>query len=188
MAVRFDPNTLLLTKYLNIASNSKYKEDIEVLRSEGRTYNEISALLGCSKSTISYYIGVGQKYKNKMRKLRFREKYNMNPNYIKAYYRLRKTLEKNKISLSKDEFEIRYPLESKCYLTGDIIDLNLDIWEFDHVIPRSKGGENTLENLKVVKKSVNRIKHDLSVNELIDCCKKILKHNGYSVSSDIENN
>ena len=34
-----------------------YKEDIIRLRSEGKSYREIENILGCSKGTISYYIG-----------------------------------------------------------------------------------------------------------------------------------
>lgn len=39
------------------------KDDILRLRAEGKTYTEIQTSLGCSKSTISYYCGVGQKEK-----------------------------------------------------------------------------------------------------------------------------
>jgi hypothetical protein len=34
-----------------------YKEDILRLRDEGKSYREIEKILGCSKGTISYYIG-----------------------------------------------------------------------------------------------------------------------------------
>ena len=34
---------------------SKYKEDIIALRNEGKSYNEISKMLGCSKSVISHH-------------------------------------------------------------------------------------------------------------------------------------
>lgn len=35
---------------------SNYKEDILRLRSEGKTYGEISDILGCSKGTVAYYL------------------------------------------------------------------------------------------------------------------------------------
>ena len=41
------------------------KDEILKLRSEGKTYSEIKKELGCSKSTISYYCGKGQKEKAK---------------------------------------------------------------------------------------------------------------------------
>lgn len=40
-----------------------YKDDILRLRSEGKTYKEIQDALGCSKGTISYHLGEGQKEK-----------------------------------------------------------------------------------------------------------------------------
>lgn len=43
------------------------KDDILKLRNEGKSYNEIKKILGCSKSTISYYCGEGQKEKNYLR-------------------------------------------------------------------------------------------------------------------------
>ena len=39
------------------------KEEILKLRAQGKNYNEISKILGCSKGTISYHCGDGQKEK-----------------------------------------------------------------------------------------------------------------------------
>ena len=35
---------------------SNYKEDILRLRNEGKSYGEISDILGCSKGTVAYYL------------------------------------------------------------------------------------------------------------------------------------
>lgn len=35
---------------------SNYKEDILRLRNEGKSYGEISEILGCSKGTVAYYL------------------------------------------------------------------------------------------------------------------------------------
>lgn len=43
---------------------TKLSEDILRLKAEGKTYNEIKAELGCSKGTISYHLGAGQKDKS----------------------------------------------------------------------------------------------------------------------------
>jgi len=43
------------------------REQILKLRLEGKTYKEISAILGCSKGTIAYYCGKGQKEKTRKR-------------------------------------------------------------------------------------------------------------------------
>jgi len=41
----------------------KHKESILRLGSEGKSYGEIQKELGCSKGTISYHLGAGQKEK-----------------------------------------------------------------------------------------------------------------------------
>ena len=48
------------------------KEDILKLRAQGKTYNQIKEILGCSKSTISYHCGIGQKQKTEIRNIRNR--------------------------------------------------------------------------------------------------------------------
>jgi len=49
------------------------KEKILKLRSIGYTYNQIQKELGCSKGTISYHLGNGQKEKTKERSQKRRE-------------------------------------------------------------------------------------------------------------------
>ena len=44
------------------------KEKILQLRNEGKSYKEIREILKCSKSTISYHCGDGQKEKTKERR------------------------------------------------------------------------------------------------------------------------
>ena len=49
------------------------KEKILKLRIEGKTYNEIHKILGCSKSTISYYCSPNGKENNRIRTNKERE-------------------------------------------------------------------------------------------------------------------
>lgn len=44
-------------------TKSIHKQQIFELRSQGKTYNEIQSILGCSKATISYHLGEGRKEK-----------------------------------------------------------------------------------------------------------------------------
>lgn len=41
---------------------------IKALRADNKTYSEISDILGCSKATISYHVGAGQKEKTGTRR------------------------------------------------------------------------------------------------------------------------
>lgn len=53
----------------------QHKEEILRLRSEGKSYREIQAILGCSKGTIAYHLGPGQKDKTKDRTNRTRTRH-----------------------------------------------------------------------------------------------------------------
>jgi transposase len=53
---------------------NKHKDKIIQLRAEGKTYNEIQKILGCSKGTISYHVGEGQKEKSATTRNRLRTK------------------------------------------------------------------------------------------------------------------
>lgn len=86
-------------------------------------------------------------------------------------------------NLTVDDIIKKFGENPKCYLTGDLIDINKTrTYEFDHIIPKSRGGENTLDNLGICTKTANRIKHDMTPDELINQCKKILEHNGFKVN------
>ncbi len=43
---------------------TKLSEQIAELQAQGKSYNQIQVELGCSKGTISYHLGAGQKEKN----------------------------------------------------------------------------------------------------------------------------
>ena len=45
----------------------KHKDKIIQLHKEGKSYREIQGILGCSKGTIAYHLGPGQKDKTKER-------------------------------------------------------------------------------------------------------------------------
>ena len=59
----------------------KHKENILRLRAEGKSYSQIADELGCSKGTVSYHIGFGQKEKTRSIQGRNREAIN---DYIRS--------------------------------------------------------------------------------------------------------
>lgn len=190
------------------------REKILELRNQGKSYNQIAEILGCSKSTISYYCGDNQKEKVRERTKKLRSE---NPliqkvdrfksrNLIITQNEINENKEKRYIQESIRKFQIRdndskgrhnklkektfnfndvlekFGEDTICYLSGEPINLYENNYNLDHIIPVSKNGDNTLDNLGVTHQIVNRMKTDLTPDELIEWCIKILIYNGYNVS------
>ncbi len=92
----------------------------------------------------------------------------------------------NTVFTSQDVLE-KFGDTPRCYLSGRKIDLSVTgSYHLDHIHPRSKGGDNSLENLGLAEKHANLAKSNLSVDELLLLCEDILRHNGYTVSKSGE--
>lgn len=70
----------------------------------------------------------------------------------------------------------KFGTKTKCYLTGTPIDLEKDNYCFDYIVPVSKGGTNDLSNLGITIPIANYSKSDLTVEEYLELCKKVLEH------------
>jgi CRISPR/Cas system Type II protein with McrA/HNH and RuvC-like nuclease domain len=190
------------------------KETILKLRSEGKTYNEIKNLIGCSKSTIAYHCGNGQKEMAKKRVRKRREniiiqkvenfKYKIekenivedelkNKNeksFIESVRKFQKRDNSVKGTINKEinttftweDVLNKFGENTHCYLSGEKINLFENNYNMDHIVPTSRGGLNTFDNLGILHKKVNYMKGDLTPTELIDWCKKILEYNGFEIN------
>lgn len=168
------------------------KEQILKLRSEGKTYKEIKDIMGCSKSTISYHCGEGQKVKNQERQKKYRANIQgILTNKLSHAQHFKRKIHDNlkfksfittgKFTYSKKGKEkfikdcIKNPI---CYWSGLPIDLlNRGEYELDHKIPCSKGGTNDFNNLVLAKKFANRMKSDLLPEDFLKYCKLIVDYN-----------
>ena len=161
-------------------------EEILKLRSEGKSYNRIVEILGCSKSTVSYHCGKGQKEKSKRRQKINREKFEYKlkskidgfcRNKVRNFKRFSRP---NQLTNSKINYKkaFRKLLDNpKCYLTGELINLeDIKSYQLDHIIPVSKGGKNTLRNMGLTLSVANRAKTDMSVKEFLIFCEKVLNN------------
>jgi 5-methylcytosine-specific restriction endonuclease McrA len=190
----------------------EFKNKILELRSQGRSYKYIKNALGCSKGTISFHCGVGQKEKSRARKnkrrkanpLQFKihrfcstinkkinEHHNLSKqnevNNEKIIKRLRikvaRFFQKKDMTYGEIMFSAKDLLEKignnpSCYLTGVPIDLNKPrSYHLDHIVPRSRGGDDSLNNCNIACREANQAKGDLLVSEFVELCKKVIKHN-----------
>ena len=177
---------------------SKLSKSIFELRDRGYSYNKISLQLNCSKSIVSYHCGIGQKTKTLIRNTEYRKKNVI----LKKIHRFYQPKRNNSITLLSSNKNVRYKLSSKirkfgdykpmftvedllnkigdnsiCYLTGLPIDLNdSKSYQLDHKIPKSRGGDNSLENCELVSKRANMSKSDMTYDEYIELCKLVLSN------------
>lgn len=184
------------------------KEKILELRKQGKSYNEISNILNCAKSSVSYHCNEQIRIKHFIRQKHYRKQ---NHPYVAKINRFRN----EKINNSKKTFitaktrkqltdkvidfqkrgnlmnQIKFAVEDvinkfgenpKCYLTGQEIDVNKpSTYHFDHIIPVSRGGDNSLDNLGICTKNANLAKKDMTPDEFINLCKQVLKYNNVSL-------
>ena len=65
--------------------------------------------------------------------------------------------------------------EYRCKYSG--IELTPDAASLDHIVPVSKGGEHVVSNVAWVHHEINRMKGQLSVEEFIALCSKVVQYN-----------
>jgi 5-methylcytosine-specific restriction endonuclease McrA len=179
------------------------KNQILDLRKQGLSYNKIQEILGCSKSAISYHCGKGQKKKKNDRQTKrrsnncliqkvenFRNRKYKHITYglenrdwrdilqikIRGFSMNRKT-KKVKQKFSLQDLINKIGENPTCYLTGRSIDLSDGrSYHLDHIIPISKGGDNSLGNCNIACKEANQAKNNLSKDEFIQLCKEVLNN------------
>jgi 5-methylcytosine-specific restriction endonuclease McrA len=83
------------------------------------------------------------------------------------------------ISFNYQDVLERIGQQPSCYLTGRPINLNEpDTYNFDHIVPASKGGDNSLDNLGLALKEANQGKSDMLLDDFLDLCEDVLRHHG----------
>ncbi len=177
---------------------------IQELRADGKSYREIQKILGCAKSSISYHLSPTYKdtikrrvYKD-VKKLtfickidRFLRKGHGKRVVITAlgkhtkllYWKIQRfqrgegdKMGKNKTFTTQDALNKIGPAP-KCYLTGVEIDLSKSsTYSLDHIIPRSRGGDNSLENMGLCTRAANIAKGDKTPDEFRNLCYLVIQH------------
>lgn len=95
----------------------------------------------------------------------------------------------DKINFTVDDLIQKFGENPTCYLTGQPINIHKPrSYHFDHIIPRSRGGSSSIDNLGICTKEANLAKSDKTPDELIHFCKRVLEHQGYEISSERNRN
>lgn len=180
------------------------KNKILELRSQGLSYSEIKEELGCSKSTISFHCSSESKEKTLVRQNRRRKinplakkienflsrKHTDQKNtlvkgcFVKRlriktwhFVKMKKTNKYKKRMFNEQDLLQKIGLNPKCYLTGRSIDLGESTsYALDHVVPKSKGGDNSLDNCEIACIEANQAKHKMSYEEFVQLCRDVVNH------------
>lgn len=192
----------------------RLKEDILELRSQGKSYNDICQILNCSKGLVGYHCGEGQKAKTQLRRARGRKqlrqiissrierfsarhssewKYSSTTTFKKMMKaRLEGFSKMSKMSKEyvKPEFSVEDLIKKigdspVCYISGKPIDLSdRRSWAIDHIVPRSRGGNNSIGNAGICDSTINMSKSNMLPEEFFEMCKMVLENNGYEVNKN----
>jgi 5-methylcytosine-specific restriction endonuclease McrA len=176
-------------------SNKNLKEQIITLKQRGLSYKDIQKQLNCSKGTISYHLGEGQKEKTYNRTIELRKQNTLlqkKDHFLGA--RTKKNFQErtrafqcidngsktsDKIQSNFTWQELLEKFNGTCYLTGRPVDITKSAeYQLDHIVPRSKGGPDTLDNCEFACKDANFAKSNLSLDEFKQLCLDVVNHFG----------
>ena len=182
----------------------KHRDEILRLHKEGKTRPEICKILGCGKSVVCYHLTNGQKEKTRERTKKRRKSHpyinkiasfrnkRKKPKTKQQIHKWKKVLQikiehfcrdrKNYNMYQTPTFTVddvinKFGENPKCYLTGEQLDIYQPrTYSFDHIMPASRGGLPTLDNLGLCTKQANQAKSDLTPEEFYQLCKKVVQN------------
>ena len=184
---------------------TKLAKKILALRSKNYTYQRIAETLGCSKGTISYYCGLNQKSRTLKRNQIYKNNHIIHKKIhkfmsikksdsSKTFKPREKTLHKKLTSKIRKFGEYKPMFNAKdllkkigdnpiCYLTGEPIDLNdSKSYHLDHIVPKSRGGDNSLDNCGLASREANLSKTYMTYDEYVTLCRKVIDHHDKTIA------
>jgi len=185
---------------------------IIALRQKQLTYTQIIKVLKCSRSTVSYalrkktrllakqnndnqpphYKKIQNKiytFKNpKTRKTPLPIWYlNPTPRQISKAISTKAHTFQRKMAFNYKDVHKKYGDQFSCALTGRPLKFNEpQTYEYDHIMPHSRGGDNSLSNLQILCPEANQAKGMMTDEEFKDLCKEVIIHAGYKIYKPLD--
>jgi 5-methylcytosine-specific restriction endonuclease McrA len=183
---------ILVDWFVHNVKTSSQKSRIKILLILGLAQNIVAKMVGCAEVTVSRTRN-GRKESKKdfisSRVYDFCNKKTKNKSTHGTKSKLMRIIRSRVDNFKQGEkmftvhdFIEKFEKDPICQLTGRKIDLEeRDSWELDHIIPKSRGGDNSLTNCQVLCRDVNQAKGPMLEEEFISLCIEVLEHKGYSV-------
>lgn len=177
-------------------THGSIKIKIKKLLDAGYSRKQIMKKLGCSKSMVSYvatdkkrnqkrcYVSKKLFYFKNREENTIVDVTNCSPdedlsNFCEKISSFRKasTMQQGTTPTKKNVLE-KFSGNPCCGLCGTTCDFkNSKSYSFDHYIPKSRGGDNSLENMQLLCMECNMMKHAMLQEEFLEKCKMIVEYN-----------
>jgi len=187
-------------------------KQIIALRKKGLTFNQIAKQLLCSKSTVSYALrkktrdiakDKNNNYPRHLKKINSKIYSFTNPRIstqTKTAWYLNKSPRQSSKAISDKANRFQRPMTFNykdvhakygdhfpCALTGRPLEFNEpQTYEYDHILPTSRGGDNSIDNLQLLCPEANKAKGMMTDDEFKDLCREVIIHAGYKIYKPID--
>ena len=187
-------------------------KQIIALRKKGLVFNQIAKQLKCSKSTVSYALRKKTRQKSSeksaeypkyLKKLNSKIYSFTNPKIstqTKAAWYINKSPRQNtkaisdkanrfqrKMTFNYKDVHTKYGDHFPCALTGRPLEFNEpQTYEYDHILPTARGGDNSIDNLQLLCPEANQAKGMMTDDEFKDLCREVIIHAGYKIYKPID--
>jgi len=182
-------------------------KQIIALRKKGLCFNEIAKKLKCAKSTVSYALRKKTReickeknskypkhlrlirnkiytFKNSKTKILKPEPWitNPSPKQITKAISTKASTFQRKMTFNYEDVYKKFGDQFECALTGRPLKFNEpQTYEYDHIHPLARGGENTMANLQILCPEANQAKGMMTDQEFKELCKEVIIHAGYRI-------